>query len=206
MNCRHFRQMGMVALAGLALLATVSCGSTATEGKSGTYLVLDRLQAAPGAKAGETATYGDVLQSDVVTEGSIFEDLGQVTLHASMKNPGADLTSPTKPTGYSVITIDRYHVTYIRSDGRNAPGVDVPHAFDGAVTATIADANVALSFVIVRAQAKDEAPLRALRGMGGSLLISTIAEITFYGHDQAGNGVSIVGRMSVNFADWADPD
>jgi hypothetical protein len=206
MNCRHLQQMGMAALAGLALVATVSCGSTATEGKSGSYLVMDKLQAAPGAKAGDTAVYGDVLQSDVQTKGSIFEDPGLVTLHAAMKDPGADLTSPTKPTAFSLITVDRYHVDFIRSDGRNVQGVDVPYSFDGAVTGTIGDTSVALAFVLVRAQSKAEAPLMALRGLGGSLLISTIAQVTLYGHDQAGNAVSIVGRISVNFADWADPD
>jgi hypothetical protein len=206
MNSRHFRQVGMAALAGLALVATISCGDAATTGKSGAYLVIDRLQAAPGAKAGETAVYGDALQSDVQTKGSIFEDLGAITLHAAMKNPGADLTSPTKPSSYSLITVDRYHVAYVRSDGRNTQGTDVPYAFDGAVTGTIGDTGITLAFPIVRAQAKAEAPLLALRGLGGSLLISTIAEVTFYGRDQAGNAVSISGRISINFADWADPD
>jgi len=41
---------------------------------------------------------------------------------------------------------------------------------------------------------------------GGALIISTIAEVTFYGHDQVGNQVSVTGTISVNFADWADPD
>jgi len=36
-------------------------------------------------------------------------------------------------------------------------------------------------------------------------VISTIAQITLYGRDQAGNDVSVTGTMSVNFADWADP-
>jgi len=34
--------------------------------------------------------------------------------------------------------------------------------------------------------------------------ISTIAEITFYGHDQNGNEVSVTGRMDVQFGDFAD--
>ncbi len=106
MNCRHFRQVGMAALAGLALVATVSCGDTASQGKSSAYLVLDRLQAAPGT----VTQMKDVLESDVLTKGSIFEDLGEVTLHAVMKNPGADPSSPTAPTSYSIITVDRYHV------------------------------------------------------------------------------------------------
>jgi hypothetical protein len=41
---------------------------------------------------------------------------------------------------------------------------------------------------------------------GNARFISTIAEITFYGRDQAGNEVTAVGMMNVNFGDWADPD
>jgi hypothetical protein len=42
--------------------------------------------------------------------------------------------------------------------------------------------------------------------MGGRVIISTIAEVTFYGEDLAGNDIRVVGTMSVNFADFADPD
>ncbi len=48
-----------------------------------------------------------------------------------MKDAGDD--SPTAPTTANFITVDRYHVTFIRSDGRNKPGVDVPYPFDGAL-------------------------------------------------------------------------
>jgi hypothetical protein len=37
------------------------------------------------------------------------------------------------------------------------------------------------------------------------IVISTIAEITFYGHDQTGRDVSVTGRINVNFANFADP-
>jgi hypothetical protein len=69
----------------------------------------------------------------------------------------------------------------------------------------VTSASTSLVFVLVRAQAKLEAPLMALRGAGGGLIISTIAQVTFYGHDQAGNAVSVTGAISVNFADWGDP-
>jgi hypothetical protein len=59
--------------------------------------------------------------------------------------------------------------------------------------------------VLVRAQAKLEAPLKALRNGGSAIVISTIADITFYGQDQNGNQVSVTGSISVNFADWGDP-
>jgi hypothetical protein len=111
------------------------------------------------------------------------------------------------PSDTNAITVNRYHVEFVRSDGRNTQGVDVPYAFDGAVTGTIAaGGTTTLPFTIVRAQSKLESPLMALRGNGGAMAISTIANVTFYGFDQAGNAVTVSGSISVNFADWADPD
>ncbi len=59
---------------------------------------------------------------------------------------------------------------------------------------------------LVRIQAKDEAPLKQLVNGGGAIAISAIAEVTFYGADQAGREVSAVGRIGVTFADWGDPE
>ena len=133
-----------------------------------------------------------------------YEDMGKVSLKMALKDVGG-ASSPPTPSSTNAITVTRYHVDFKRTDGRNTPGVDVPYPFDGAVTGTIGPASSTLTFVVVRAQAKDEAPLRALRGMGGSLIISTLAEVTFYGKDQAGNEVTVSGTISVNFADWGDP-
>lgn len=201
MNCRRYCQAGGVALAGLALLVSVSCSKTVREGRSPAYLVIEQLQGASGAEA---AKFDETLQSDVVTKGGIFEDPGRVVLHVALKDAGP-AASPTEPSANNLITVDRYRITYIRADGRNTQGVDVPYAFDGAATGTIGKDSSVLTFVAVRAQAKVEAPLLALRGLGGALVISTIAEITFYGRDQVGNAVTVSGKMSVNFADWADP-
>ena len=90
---------------------------------------------------------------------------------------------------------------------KNTQGVDVPYAFDGGVTFTVANAQTpsVATFSIVRAQAKLESPLLNLAGQGGALLISAIAEVTFFGRDQTGNDVSVTGTISINFADWADP-
>ncbi len=174
------------------------------------YLVIDSLTAASGAQSN---TFSNVLASDVITlvkvEGvfvpTIFEDPGRVALRVQLKDIGNDIT-PTAPTPNNDITITSYHVTYIRADGRNTPGVDVPYGFDGAATGTVPSSGTAtLGFILVRAQAKMEAPLKALQLGGGAAMISTIAQVTFYGHDQAGNEVSVTGQISVNFADWGDP-
>jgi len=100
------------------------------------------------------------------------------------------------------ITLDRYHVRYIRADGRNVQGVDVPYAFDGGMTLTVGTSEVSGVFTIVRNIAKDEAPLKALTVNG--VIISTIAEVTFYGHDQTGRELSAVATISVDFGNFGD--
>jgi hypothetical protein len=103
------------------------------------------------------------------------------------------------------VTIDRYRVEYRRADGHNTQGVDVPFAWDSAFTITVPpDEDAVAGFQIVRQSAKSEAPLRALIQSGN--IISTIAVVTFYGHDQAGNQVSASANIGIDFADFADPD
>ncbi len=193
---------------GLCALLCASCSSTVRQGRGPSYLIVDSLTASSGAKSSEV---GNVLQSDVITmvkasDGSFhstfFEDNGYVTLRLAMK----DVTSPLDPTTNNEITINSYHVLYTRADGRNTPGVDVPYAFDGAVTGTVkAGTPLQVNFVLVRGQAKMEAPLEALRNLGGSVMISSIAQVTFYGRDQAGNQMSVTGTIMINFADFGDP-
>lgn len=193
-----------LALAAAVALPLAGCASELTRtGASPAFLIINSIQAAPGA---EPDQFGTPLLSDVQTFGSVFNDLGRANMRVGLKNPGT-AANPTSPSNLNAITITRFRVTYRRTDGRNTPGVDVPHPFDGAVTATVpADGEAAFVFDVVRNQAKLEPPLRNLRGLGGSLIISTIAEIQFFGRDQAGNEVTATGTLSVNFADYADPE
>ena len=141
---------------------------------------------------------GATVESDVVSdEGGIVQDSGQATLTLQMKDLGG-----LGPSAVNSITITQYRVEYIRSDGRNVEGVDVPYAFSSAVTATVSGTST-VAFTLVRAQAKHEAPLKALGGHGGAQHINTIARVTFYGRDQTGREVSVTGNIEVSFADWA---
>ena len=197
----------------LALGGGISCGGANENGRSPSYLYIEALTAASGAKPD---TYANVLESDVITnvkvqvggqetyQPTVYEDSGRVTLRMSLKDVGAP-NVPTTPTSTNAITVTRYHVEFRRTDGRSQQGVDVPYAFDGGATGTFDANGGTLTFALVRAQAKLEEPLKALRGGGGAILLSTIAEVTFYGHDQNGNSVSVTGQISVNFADWGDP-
>jgi hypothetical protein len=185
------------AAAGLALasLAGSACGSsTVRQGTGSSYLIINHL-GTPGD--------GVALRSDVRTNGGVLEDNGEVEMTAAMK----DVTNPNGPSTNNLITVSRYRVTYRRSDGRNTQGVDVPYAFDGARTFTVTPGDsVRIPFVLVRVQAKLEAPLSALAGGGGAVVISTLADVTFYGKDQTGRDATVTGTISVNFADWADPE
>jgi hypothetical protein len=196
-------------------VATGACTKRQLEGSSNSYAVVNGVFAASGARPTDFAGY---LSSDVITyvkknlEGSqvcvptILEDSGRASMHLGLKDPGsADL--PTFPSPSNSITFSRYHVNYRRADGRNTPGVDVPYGFDGGMTLALIGGNVSIGqLTLVRAQAKQEAPLKALIGGGGANSITTIAELTFYGTDQTGRAVTAEGFINVTFADWGDPD
>jgi hypothetical protein len=185
-------------LCGAGVMA--SCHSNLTDGRTPVYAVIDSLLGASSTKAGSSGTFSSTLQSDVITKNSIFEDLGQVTMHLDMRDVSQ------QPTTNNNITFNHYRVEYRRTDGRNVQGVDVPYAFEGAATFTVPAGGAATtSFVLVRVQAKLEPPLITLEGDGGSIVISTIADVTFYGKDQTGTDVSVKGSISVNFSDWGDP-
>jgi len=185
----------------LAAMTTLGCSDTVREGRSPAYLIVQRVEASSGAEDDE---FSDELSSDVMTGGGVVEDLGRVTFRLAMKDIGP--SGGATPTTNNFITVNRYAVRFRRTDGRNTPGVDVPYAFEGAGTATVSAEDSAMVFVLVRAQSKVESPLKELARGGAVRTISTIADITFYGRDQTGNDVSVSGSISVNFADWADPE
>ena len=198
----HLRQIAGLLTAAALGLSVSGCSEAVRQGRSPAYLIIDQLEGASGADDEE---FQNKLASDVVTNGTVFEDAGRVTFELGLKNIGSP-GQPTSPTTNNHITITRYHVDFRRTDGRNIPGVDVPYAFDGAGTVTVTESGGSMVFALVRAQAKVEAPLKSLAAGGGSALISTIADVTFYGKDQTGNDVTVTGSISVNFADWGDPE
>jgi hypothetical protein len=193
-----------IRLAGAIVLAvaTASCGTQTREGTSSSYLIIASLEAASGADA---STFGSGLSSDVITVKNniptYFGDPGRVTFKLGLKDPGPS-SSPVSPTQNNWITLTQYHVQYVRSDGHNVEGVDVPFAFDGGLSGTVSD-DTTLGFMLVRNQAKQEAPLKALQT--NPIVISTIARVTFFGHDQTGREVSVTGNIDVSFANYGDP-
>jgi hypothetical protein len=191
--------------------ASTSCGEyVQDQGRSPSQIVIESLT---GARGNTPTELGSPLVSDVETVvttpdpctttspcPTVFNDIGQVTMSLVLKDPGQAGIDST-PSLLNQVTFNRYRVEYRRPDGHNTPGVDVPYPIDSGVTFTVPkDSNVTASFELVRNIAKRESPLRELRGSG--LVLSTIANVTFYGRDQAGNDVTAIGSIGVNFGDF----
>ena len=143
------------------------------------------------------------VESDVVTDGTVVRDTVRATLRLVARDPSATW-GPGAPTAAVFAAIDRYRVRYVRSDGRNAPGIDVPHPWDGALTLLVSLDGKTGEFVLVRASAKLDPPLVRLRDGGGDLVINTLAYVTFYGRDHGGARIEATGAITVEFADWPD--
>jgi hypothetical protein len=199
---------GRLAGAAACVISLAGCGSEMLRtGRSPMFLVIDNME----AKAGNNGEQSAFLLSDVqvivdqTTNGvksqvaAVFNDTATATVRSIEKNRDATAAP------INSITLTRYHVNFRRTDGRATPGVDVPYGFDGGLGISILPNGAAdVAFEIVRHQAKLEPPLKNLAGMGGLGFISTIAEVTFYGHDQNGNEVTVTGRIDVQFGDFAD--
>jgi hypothetical protein len=203
---KSFSSFAMVAA---LAVSSASCGEfVRNQGHSPSQVVIQSLLGAPGS---DPNTAGSPLVSDVeslvtapdpCTTASpcltIFNDVGQVTMSIILK----DQTGLADPSVLNSVTFTRYRVEYRRADGRNTPGVDVPYPIDSAATFTVpASGNVTAGFELVRNTAKREAPLLGLKC--GTAVLNTIADVTFYGRDLAGNEVTATGSIGVNFGDFA---
>jgi hypothetical protein len=202
-----------VALLTLAALASSSCGEFTREGRSPAIVVVRSLLVARGDTPDELG--GNLLSdvrvlrtspapcSDTSPCATIFNDIGEVQMSLILKDPGVPGIA-ANPSFLNQVTINHYRVEYRRTDGRNTPGVDVPFPFESAITFTVLNDGVSsMGFEIVRHVAKEEAPLKTLAVNGN--IISTIARVTFYGRDQAGNEISAWADVGVDFGDFADP-
>jgi hypothetical protein len=206
-----FNRIARAGIVGIAV-AAAGCGQVSRQGRAPVQIVISSLEGASGAQPDK---WGATLFSDVVTNvkqkvGStetlvptVFADNGKVVMTLVLKDPGQP-GAPTATSGLNAVTFNRSRVAYRRTDGRNAPGVDVPYPFDSAVTFTVpADGSVTSAFEIVRHNAKEEAPLAALRN--DNVIIGTLAEVSFFGRDQAGNDVTATGTIGVEFGNFGDP-
>lgn len=197
----------------VAALASASCGDVVRTGRSPSFLIINSIAAANGDDPG---TFFSFLLSDVETiveqqilgetvrVPTVFNDPGRAEFRVGLKNTGTPL-APIGPTTMNDITLTNYRIEYKRTDGRNRPGVDVPYPVSGGLTVTVpAGGTAQTGFDLVRHQSKLEPPLRNLIGGGGAVFLDAIAEVTFFGRDQAGNEVQATANIQIRFGDFGD--
>lgn len=145
---------------------------------------------------------GRVLESDVRIGSSICPDFVELRVENHSKNPNV----ASSPGFRGDMVIERYEVSYFRSDGRSTQGVDVPYSITGNVAFEIqAEGAEALNLEVVRRQAKIEPPLASLVGVGGGTIVTMFAEVTLHARMTTGEATnSATARLQIDFADFAD--
>lgn len=147
---------------------------------------------------------GTPIQSDVeLSTGGVCADFVGLRLENHFKNPSVT------GTGFRHdIVVERYEIHYVRSDGRNTQGVDVPFSVTGNVAQEVIEDQTATLFLeVVRIQAKLEPPLRNLRDLGGALVITMFADVTLHARTTTREVLApVTARVQVDFADFADDE
>jgi len=201
MNIFSPRKRSFMVAALLAAAALfVACNPIENQSQSATLLIVENMLGID--HLGNNVNF---LESDVVLDdasGPIYvADMAIASLRASSLNPNPLLGV----SQYYNIQLTRYVVTFLRSDGHNVPGVDVPYGFEGSATALIRVGSIVdFPFIIVRQVAKAEPPLINLRRGYPDEVLSVTAKVDFYGHDLANRNVATTGYLPVYFANYAD--
>src|SRR5436305_184835 len=157
---KTMRMVTRVLTGAVLVAATASCGNVVRSSRAPVMLVVNSLTGTRGSATSGSASsnlISDVLT--VVTTGgtcstatpcpTIFGDTGTMSLSLAPKDIDIPLTSNNQ------VTINRVHVSYRRTDGRNQEGVDVPFSYDTAATVTVGTTGASsVGFIIVRNQAK----------------------------------------------------
>jgi hypothetical protein len=201
-NHQHLKRTIGAAVLLAASFLLISCNPVENESQSASLLIVESLTGMD-----ILGTEGFFLQSDVLIvdpatgAASVRSDSAKATFRAATLDPAPLLGT----SQYNDIQITRYVVTYIRADGRNIEGVDVPYSFEGSLSAIIRiGISTSVSFVIVREVAKQEPPLFNLRAALPGDVLNVTAKVDFYGHDLANKTVKATGMLPVFFANYGN--
>jgi hypothetical protein len=209
------KSLQILGIVGFAAAMTGCVPDWARDNETGIIMEIAGITGFAGGEAG--GTEGAILMSDVVTNGTAFNDDAVVLVNIYRKNPTVAATSALEH-----VRLESYEVRYFRTDGHSVEGVDVPHRITGALNSVrlhtptqTGEIEAEAVITVVRQQAKLEPPLINLiggnRSITGSLLlpgqaiITTVAEITIYAREvTTREPLSATGRFQVTFADFGD--
>lgn len=178
------------------------CVAKEKDTTSASFLVINSLTGKDlEGKVGSTTIF-----SDVSLAGSIVNDNGVASVTTLTYDPTED-SDEHDITYYMDVIVDQIDVEFMRTDGRNVEGVDVPYRFTQPMTMLVpVDAKVDIPFVLIRHVAKLEAPLLPLREVPSrEFILQLVAKVTLHGKDLGGHRVAPVsGYASVHCANFAD--
>jgi hypothetical protein len=194
------------------ILFTYACTQVEEDaGRTGSLLVVNSVT---GFAGGENGEEGTPLLSDTCDNSSsepqdpdlcsVANDNAELEFGNQFLQigPGAGLGGPTF---LNDIVVNRYRVDYIRPNGRNTPGVDVPFGIDGTMNMRVpSNGTAAVSIVVVRHQAKKEPPLSNLDIEQGEEVLTANAQMQFFGQDLAGRTASALGFLEIHFANYGE--
>ncbi len=156
----------------------------------------------------ESDPWGDVLSSSNI----ILEDTISVTFSAFLKAPITTDASIVAPELQNV-TLERYEVTFTRTDG----GTAVPPGFTRGISGTGRLTEIGgeelkqlpLGIVLVPSTIKAQPPISFLISPGSEPItnftnIQMDARIQFFGRTVAGDPVTVVGTIGIDFANFGD--
>lgn len=156
----------------------------------------------------ESDPFGDVLTSG----GTILDDSISVDLTAVLK--AAIATDPNVVTpDLQNIALDRYEVTFTRTDGGTAVPPGFTRGVSGLVRLSVPQATDAtvltVPIVLVPSTIKAQPPISYLISPGSEPAtnftnIQVNARVQFFGHTLAGHPVTVVGNIGINFANFGD--
>ena len=212
------RSLKAAVVLGVSLVSLGCTPEWARENETGILMEIAGIEGVAGGAQGGAGSGAAILFSDVSVGGTSINDDALVTVNIYRKNPTVASTSALEH-----VRLESYQVRYLRSDGRNVEGVDVPHRITGPLNSLrfhtpkeTGEVEVEAVINIVRQTAKREPPLMNLVGgvrvpTTGSILfpseglLFTSAEITIYARQvTTGEALSATGRMQVAFGDFAD--
>jgi hypothetical protein len=183
------------------LLLLTACNNVENDSRSASLLILENLAGKDATGAEANFLQSDVLKMTSTGGGTIVADSAIATFRVESLDP-APITGASL---YYDVMLDRYTVSYSRTDGRNNPGTDVPYPFEGSLSSLVPlGTTTQVAIVVVREAAKLEPPLVGLVDLGREVVLTATAKIDFYGHDLANNQVKATGYLTVYFANYAE--
>ena len=199
---QHLKRIFGTAVLLAASVFLTSCNPVENETESASLLIVESLTGLSMAGIEGFFLQSDVLIQDAATGvTSVRADSAAASFRAATLDPNPLLgESP-----YNDIQLTRYVVRYVRADGQNREGVDVPYTFEGSLSALIRiGVSTTVSFVIVREVAKQEPPLLNLRAAYPGDVLNVTAKVDFYGHDLANKAVKATGMLPITFANYGN--